>query len=176
MSEPHGRQPDPPPPETPGPSVSPPAQPRSDREREEWADGRVPDAASTQAGNPDEQLIAEQESAAIAEAREIGGAVPHSAEDPAMDPVYAAGGGEQDGWEQAEQDLIANATHADGRGDPLRDALTPEEETDRSTAIHGESDRTPSTAVRHDPGEVDDPMEGDPNLGADRGPNAPEDG
>jgi len=173
----HERQPDPPPVETPGPSVSPPAYPRSDTERAEWADARVPDAASTRARDPDEQLIAEQESAAMAEAREIGGRAPHSSNDPALDPVYEAGGGEQDGWEQAERDLIENATHGDGGGNPIRDAFTPEEEADRSTAVYGEADRTPSTEVRHDPGEgPDDPMDGDPHMSADRGPNAPEDG
>ena len=94
-----------------------------------------------------------------------------------MAPVYEAGGGEQDGWEQVEHDLVENATHGDGGGDPLRDAFTPELESDRSTAVYGESDRTPSTEVRHDPAEgPDDPMDGDPHQSADRGPNAPEDG
>jgi hypothetical protein len=125
----------------------------------------------------DEQLVAEEESAAAAEAREIGGLVPHDSADPAMEPVYEAGGGFEDGWEATERDLIENATHGDGRGNPLRDALTPEVETDRSTAVYGEADRTTSTEVRHDPDEDgDDPMEGDPNISADRGPNAPEDG
>jgi hypothetical protein len=170
-------QPDPPPVETPGPSVTPPAFPESDSERREWADELRPDAEATGARDPDEQLVAEEESAAAAEAREIGGPAPHDARDPAMDPVYQAGGGEQEGWEAAERDLIENATHADGRGDPLRDALTPEVESDRATAVYAESDRTPSTEVRHDPGEgPDDPMAGDPNLSADRGPSGPEEG
>jgi hypothetical protein len=170
--------PDPPPVETPGPSVSPPAFPRSENERREWADEGRPDAWATGARDPDEQLVAEEESAAAAEAREIGGVAPRSADDPAMEPVYEAGGGEQDGWEQAEADLIANATHAEGHGSPTRDALTPEAESDRSTAVYAESDRTPSTEVRHDPDEggPDDPMEGDPHLSADRGPSGPQDG
>src|SRR5918995_5984785 len=100
----------------------------------------------------------------------------HDSDDPAMDPVYQAGGGEQDGWEAAERDLIENATHGDGGGDPLRDMFTPEIETDRSTAVYAESDRIRSTAVRHDPSaDADDPMEGDPNLSADRGPSSVED-
>jgi hypothetical protein len=169
--------PDPPPAETPGPSVSPPPSPQSETERREWADARKPDAEATGATDPIEQLIAEEESAAAAEAARIGGVAPHDADDPALDPVYQAGGGEQDGWEAAERDLIDNATHADGHGNPLRDALTPEAESDRSTAVYAESDRTTSTEVRHDPGEgPDDPMDGDPNISADRGPNAPEDG
>ena len=175
--DPSRHQPDPPPVETPGPSVPPPAFPSSDTERRERADALRPDSEATGARDPDEQLVAEEESAAAAEAREIGGPAPHDAGDPAMDPVYQAGGGEQDGWEAAERDLIENATHGDGHGNPLRDALTPEIETDRSTAVYAESDRTTSTEVRHDPDEgADDPMEGDPNLSADRGPSGPEDG
>jgi hypothetical protein len=58
-----------------------------------------------------------------------------------------------------------------------RDAFTPEVESDRSIAIYGESNRLPSTEVRYDPdGEPDDPMAGDPNLSADRGPTGPESG
>jgi hypothetical protein len=175
--DPYSTQPEPPPIETPGPSVTPPALPQSDTERREWADALRPDADATGAQDPGEQLLAEEESAAAAEAARIGGAVTHDAEDPAMDPVYQAGGGDQDGWEQAENDLIENATHGDGGGDPLRDAFTPEVESDRSTAVYGESSRTPSTEVRHDPSAgPDDPMEGDPHLSADRGPSAPEDG
>jgi hypothetical protein len=175
--EPFRHQPDPPPVETPGPSVPPPAFPESDTERREREDLLRPDAESTGAQDPDAQLIAEEESAAAAEAAQIGGRGPASAADPAMQPVYEAGGGEQDGWEQAEQDLIENATHGDGGGNPLRDQFTPEIESDRSTAVYAESDRTPSTEVRHDPDAgPDDPMDGDPNLSADRGPSGPEDG
>src|SRR5215216_4647730 len=176
QQDPLGRQPDPPPVETPGPSVPPPGSPQSESERREWADALRPDAESTGARDPDEQLVAEEESAAAAEAARIGGVVPHDSDDPAMDPVYQAGGGEQDGWEAAERDLIENAAHGEGRGNPLRDELTGEVETDRSTAVYAESDRLPSTEVRHDPDEPDDPMEADPNLSADRGPSGPEDG
>lgn len=133
-------QPEPPPVETPGPSVTPPVTPESDVERREWADGLRPDAEATHARDPDAQLIAEEESAAGAEAAAIGGNAPHDSLDPALDPVYQAGGGEQDGYEAAERDLIDNATHADGDGNPLRDQLTPEIEADLSTAEYGESD------------------------------------
>jgi len=173
----HGHQPDPPPVEMPGPSVSPPRFPESDAERRERADAMRPDAEATGARDPDEQLLAEEESAAAAEAAQIGGPGVHDAADPAMEAVYEAGGGFEDGWEATERDLIENATHADGHGNPLSDEFTPEIETDRSTAVYAESDRTSSTEVRHDPDEEgDDPMEGDPNISADRGPNAPEDG
>ena len=116
--------------------------------------------------------MAEEESAAAAEAARIGGVAPHDARDPAMDPVYQAGGGEQEGFEAAERELIENATHGEQTGNPLRDAFTPEIESDRSTAVYGESDEVSSTAILHDPDEAgDDPMKGDPNLDADRGPS-----
>jgi hypothetical protein len=170
--DPPEHQPDPPPVEMPGPSVTPPRSPQSETERREWADALRPDAESTGARDPDEQLVAEEESAAAAEAARIGGVAPHDAPDPAMDPLYQAGGGEQEGFEAAERDLIENATHGDQTGNPLRDAFTPEVESDRSTAIYGESDELPSTEILHDPDEPgDDPMEGDPNLDTDRGPS-----
>jgi hypothetical protein len=135
----------PPPLETPGPSVPPPMLPESDTERQEWADAMRPDEESIEwvtprdAGPPDD-LVAEEESAAIAEARLIGGPQHHDGPNAALDPVYEAGGGEQDGFELAEADLIENATHGDGYGDPLRDMLSPELESDRSPAEYGEAD------------------------------------
>jgi hypothetical protein len=161
-----------PPVETPGPSVTPPRQPESETERREWADATRPDPDLTGARDPDEEIVIEEESAAAAEAAAIGGAAPRDARDPAMVPVYEAGGGEQEGFEAAEAELIENATHGDDDANPIRDAYTPEVESDRATAIYGESDGLPSTEVREDPDEgPDDPMAGDPNLSADRGPD-----
>jgi hypothetical protein len=131
--------------ETPGPSVTPPQSPESDVERAERADsaisepGEVPD---------DDVLVAREASAAAAEAARIGGPAPTDAEDPAMEPVYEAGGGEQEGWEAAERDLVENATHGDGGGHPIRDALTPELESDRSGARYGEADEEGGPADR----------------------------
>lgn len=171
-------QDDPPPPdaplplETPGPSVAPPQQPESETERRERADATRPDPDLTGARDPDEEIVIEEESAAAAEAAAIGGAVQRDARDPAMQPVYEAGGGEQEGFEAAEGELIENATHGDDDANPIRDAFSPEAESDRATAIYGESDRLSSTEVREDPDEgPDDPMAGDPNLSADRGPD-----
>jgi hypothetical protein len=90
-------------------------------------------------------LIARAEKEAAAAARRIGGVVPSETGDPAMDPVYQAGGGEQEGFEVAEQELIENATHGDGGADPLRDAFSPELESDRSTADYGEADEFRTT-------------------------------
>ena len=129
-----------PPFETPGPSVPPPLLPESETERAEFADATKPDAEQTGARDPDEELIAEEESAARLEARGIGGPVLHDADDPALEAVYEAGGGEQDGWELAERDLVENASHGGGHGNPLRDALAPEAESDRSDAEYGEAD------------------------------------
>jgi hypothetical protein len=139
-----------PPVETPGPSVTPPLFPESDAERAEWADETRPDPELMGARDVDEIRLRQEESAAAAEAREIGGPAPRDVDDPAMEPVYEAGGGEQDGWEAAERDLIENASHGDGRGDPYRDALAPEAESDRSTAEYGEADRWRSAEVRED--------------------------
>lgn len=173
--EPYRHQPDPPPVETPGPSVPPPALPESETKRRERADALRPDAEATGARDPDAQLIAEEESAAAAEAAAIGGEVVHDSRDPALDPVYQAGGGEQEGWESAKHDLIESATHGDAGGNPLRDAFTPEVESDRSTAVYGESNWLPSTEVRHDPDAgPDDPWRATPHLSADRGPSGPE--
>lgn len=129
-----------PPIETPGPSVPPPLLPESDTERAEFADATKPDAEQTGARDPDAELVAEEESAAAFEARGIGGPVLHDADDPAFEAAYEAGGGEQDGWEQAERDLIENASHGDGHGNPLRDALAPELESDLSDAEYGDAD------------------------------------
>lgn len=90
---------------------------------------------------PDDDLIREEEAAAAADARRIGGVAGDEDDfDPEMRPVYEAGGGEAEGFEQAEADLIENAQHGDGHGDPLRDAFTPEAESDLSGAESGEAD------------------------------------
>ena len=84
---------------------------------------------------PDDDLISEEEAAAAADARRIGGVAGDEGDfDDAMRPVYEAGGGEAEGFEQAEADLIDNASHSDGRGNPERDAYKPEVESDRSDA------------------------------------------
>ena len=58
-----------------------------------------------------------------------------------MEPVEEAGGGVAEGFEQAEEALIENATHGDGAGDPERDAIDNENvEAERSTAEYGEAD------------------------------------
>ncbi len=88
-----------------------------------------------------------EEWAAAAEARAIGGSAPDvggvdpdESVDEAMRPVYEAGGGDAEGFELAERDLVRNASHDDGEAFPERDAFTPERESDRSTVEYGEAD------------------------------------
>jgi hypothetical protein len=61
-------------------------------------------------------------------------------QDPAWEPVEEAGGGEAEGFEQAERELIEHAEHGDPAPDPTSEAFPPEEESDRETAEHGEPD------------------------------------
>jgi hypothetical protein len=118
---------------------------------------------------PDDERVREEEAAAAAEARGIGGvAGDEDLYDPAMRAVYEAGGGEAEGFELAEADLIENASHGDGHGDPLSDAFSAEAESDRSTATYGEPDQEDVTEVVRDPAEgPDDPGAG-PQIAADR--------
>jgi hypothetical protein len=94
----------------------------------------------------DPDLATREERAAGAEAGSIGGrqpAVGAAADEPvdeASRPVREAGGGEQEGFEVAEHDLVRNARHDDGEGHPERDDFTPEHESDRSTAEYGQAD------------------------------------
>jgi len=88
-----------------------------------------------------------EEQAAAAEAAAIGGRMPDVAGldpdaplDEAMRPVYEAGGGEQEGFELAEHDLVRNASHDDGVAFPERDAFTPEHESDLSPAEYADVD------------------------------------
>ncbi|HEU4974450.1 MAG TPA: hypothetical protein VFT50_05130 [Baekduia sp.] len=135
----------PPPVETPGPSVTAPADPGSSTESEERADAATPDGEvmARQAGGPVDELVERETAAAAAEAGGIGGHRPEEGvpEDPAMAPVYEAGGGEAEGFEQAEADLVENASHGGGRGNPTRDAFTPEVESDEATGISAEGDQ-----------------------------------
>ena len=66
---------------------------------------------------------------------------PDERNDPARQPVEEAGGGVAEGFEQAEEQLIENASHGDGGGDPLADAIDNESvEAEQSTAEYGEAD------------------------------------
>ncbi len=89
----------------------------------------------------DDDFVAAEEAAAAAEAGSIGGPRLDDAHgDEAFEAVAEAGGGESEGFELAEEQLIDNATHGGGRADPIGDAFTPEVESDERTAVDGEAD------------------------------------
>jgi hypothetical protein len=88
-----------------------------------------------------EEWAAAAEAAAIGgRGPDVGGVDPSEAVDEAMRPVYEAGGGEQDGFELADRDLVRNASHDDGTGYPERDAFTPEREADLASIEYAEPD------------------------------------
>jgi hypothetical protein len=124
---------------------------------------------------PDDDLVRDEEAAAASDAGRIGGVAGDEEDfDPETRPVYEAGGGPAEGFEQSEADLIENASHGDGRGEPLSDAFSGEVESDRSTAAYGEPDELDTTEVVRDPDPAggpeqrgDDPGEG-PGIAAER--------
>lgn len=73
-------------------------------------------------------------------------------EDPAMRPVRQAGGGEAEGFEEAEEELIEHASHGDYGHSPRHDAYPPEAESDLSGAEYGEADHE-EVSEREDEGE-----------------------
>jgi hypothetical protein len=144
----------PPPVETPGPSVTPPGREHgSETERAEAAEATVPDS-ETLRGRPGagtDALVEAETAAAAAEAGAIGGpGVDDAHGNSAMEAVYEAGGGEAEGFEAAEDQLIENASHGDGRAEPVSDAFTPEVESDEVTAVDGEADHERGHEVDED--------------------------
>lgn len=116
----------------------------------------------------EDPLVRREEAAAAAEAGSIGGPAPTEAADEAMRPVVEAGGGEAEGFEESERELVEHAAHGDDRLSPESDAFTPEVEADRSSAAYGEPDEIDPTEVVRDPGEgADDPGAG-PGIAPDR--------
>jgi len=103
--------------------------------------------------------LAEREArAAAAEAGRIGGHptreeeadLPH---DPAMAPVHEAGGGEAEGFEMAEEELIEHAEQ--GPASPGAGVKAVRAEVDRGTeapdpATYGEPDREPVSELHED--------------------------
>ncbi len=62
-------------------------------------------------------------------------------DDPAGAPVAEAGGGVSEGFEAAEDVLVAHATHAtDSGGDPWREALAAEAGAGPQEGVYGEAD------------------------------------
>lgn len=101
---------------------------------------------------PGEAEAIEQTERAASEAGSVGGATPEQRLDPAEHPVAEAGGGESEGFELAEQDLVESASHGDRSGDPLRDRFTPEDVESEGVTIHGEADDAVATEDSEDDG------------------------
>ncbi len=83
----------------------------------------------------------EEAKLAGAEAARIGGGTGVPPEDPADAPIEEAGEGESEGFEQAEEALIENATHGDQHAARrvLEDA--PDEDDDARATGGGEADQ-----------------------------------
>jgi hypothetical protein len=89
---------------------------------------------------PDPRYEQEETEAAAAEAARIGGIAGDEDLDPALRPVVEGGGGEAEGFEQAEEALIEHASHGDQQSAHavIHDAGRPE---DTGTTVEdGEAD------------------------------------
>jgi hypothetical protein len=91
----------------------------------------------------DETHIREEEAAAAAEAAALGGRSGMEGMDDAERAAAEHGGGEAEGFEEAEELLEEYASHGDAGADPLRDAAGAEAEED--FAVYGEPDEIEST-------------------------------
>jgi hypothetical protein len=122
-----------------------------------------------------DEFADDEAAAAAAEAGAIGGRPTRELEgdlpdDPAMQAVYEGGGGEAEGFEIAEAELIEHAEHGPPRPEG---EVRVREEVDRETeevdpATYGEADEEAVTEVTSDPDEgPDDPGAG-PGIAADR--------
>jgi hypothetical protein len=96
----------------------------------------------------DRNTVREEEEAAAAEAGRIGGRSGMEGMDEAERAAAEHGGGESEGFEEAEQLLEEQATHGDPSVDPLREA--PPAEPDEDVAVYGEADDVDSTETDED--------------------------
>jgi hypothetical protein len=99
---------------------------------------------------PDPRFEQQEADAAAAEAAKIGGVAGDEDLDPARRPVIEGGGGEAEGFEQAEEALIEHASHGDQQSAHavIHDAASPEEEG--ATRDDGEADRERSSELSDD--------------------------
>ena len=86
----------------------------------------------------DERVLREEEDAAAAEARRIGGRSGMEGMDEAERAAAEHGGGESEGFEEAEELREEQAGHGDPSVHPLDDVGAPEEEAD--PGVYGEAD------------------------------------
>lgn len=88
-------------------------------------------------------MVRQEEDAAAAEAARIGGRSGMEDMDEAERSAAEHGGGEAEGFEEAEKLLEDQASHGDPAVDPLQDA--PPVEPDRDPAVYGDADQIEST-------------------------------
>ena len=112
-------------------------------------------------------LAEEQAAAAAAEAAQIGGPAPVDDLDPAERPVVEGGGGVAEGFEQAEEELIRQASH-EGEGAPPTNDLSETVEDGRANTVYGDADEIEATEVVRDPLEEDDDPGAGPGIIAER--------
>jgi hypothetical protein len=93
----------------------------------------------------DEDVVEREAEAAAAEAARIGGVAGDESEDEAARASLEHGGGEAEGFEQAEEALIDEAEHGDGRWDPAEGEYVVDEEARHAGAGYGEPDEIRST-------------------------------
>jgi hypothetical protein len=99
--------------------------------------------------SPDEENpIDKEEEAAAAEAARIGGRSGMEEMDEAERATAEHGGGESEGFEEAEELLEEHAAHGEPGGNPLTDAPAPEAEPD--PGVYGEADEVESTETEED--------------------------
>ena len=122
----------------------------------------------TESGGPERSAPdADREAAAAAaEAAAIGGPNPNEDLDPAERPLAEAGQGEAEGFEQAERDLMGQASHEDAAIPPTEAAFGAEEAGAES--VYAEPDEIDPTEVVSDPREGEDDPGAGPGLAADR--------
>jgi hypothetical protein len=101
------------------------------------------DNQDPEGGAGSDELVREQEDAAAGEAARIGGRSGMEGMDEAKRSAAEHGGGESEGFEEAEALLEEQATHGDPAVDPLRNA--PETEAEEGPAVYGEADEVNST-------------------------------
>jgi hypothetical protein len=91
----------------------------------------------------DEDVVRQETEAAAGEAARIGGIAGDEMDDEAARASFEHGGGEAEGFEDAESALIEQAEHGEGR-DPMADEYVVDEEARRDAAEHGEADEVGS--------------------------------
>jgi hypothetical protein len=106
--------------------------------------------------SPDPRYEQDEADAAGAEAAKIGGVAGDEDLDPAQRPVIEGGGGEAEGFEQAEEALIDHASHGDQQSAHavIHDAAWPEEEG--ATRDDAEADHARSSELADDEWREDD--------------------